>query len=84
MAGTPKYINEVLERLVRIEALEENTAGKVEEIHKCVFGDGNPEEGLIYKVKANEDFLINIKRFLWLAIGAFVAGLGGLMFSIFA
>jgi len=82
MGATPKYANEIIERLTRMEVLQESTAEDVKEIHECVFGNSNPESGLIYKVSVNAGFRKAVHKLLWLGIGTLLSGIGAIAYSV--
>jgi len=46
--------------------------GTVEDIHKAIFGNSNPEKGLLVRVWDLERFHKAIRRIMWIAVGAAV------------
>jgi hypothetical protein len=66
---------------------------KVSEVHKAVFGNGHPEEGLIWiarenreLIKANSEFIQFVKRHFWkmitwMSVGV-VAASGNFIFNL--
>jgi len=82
MGATPKYANEIIERLTRMEVIQESTAKDVKDIHECIYGNSNPESGLIYKVSVNESFRKAVHKLVWLGIGTLISGIGAIAFSV--
>jgi hypothetical protein len=46
----------------------------IKEIHKAIYGNGKPEEGLIWKVTSNTEFISMLKRYFGIIIGIAIAG----------
>ena len=56
---------------------------KVDAVHKCVFGNGNPQRGMATRLLFVEQFQAGIKRVMWIAVGAAVVSAVGLLFALF-
>lgn len=54
---------------------------KVDDIHKCVYGNSNPERGLAFRVTDAEKFIGGQKRLIWIIV---TASVGSMVASIFA
>jgi len=56
---------------------------KVDAVHKCVFGNGNPQKGMATRLLFVEQFQSGVKRLTWIAVGAAVVSAIGLLFTLF-
>ena len=55
---------------------------KIDDIHECVFGDGNPEKGLVTRVLFIEKFVENANKIVWAAVLAIVVGVVNIAISL--
>lgn len=52
----------------------EEFRNKLNQLWKCVLGNGHPEEGLVWKVNEMSKFTETVKRVFWLVVGVGVTG----------
>ena len=50
----------------------EHIKEKVDATHECVYGNGNPKEGMATRLIQVEDFQRALKRVLWIAATALI------------
>lgn len=48
---------------------------KLNQLWKCVLGNGHPEEGIAWKVKELADFTATVKRILWIGVAGAVSAI---------
>lgn len=77
MPNTPSWDGKTERRINR---------DKIDQMHEAIYGNGHPEEGLIWKVNGNTEFINMLKkifwRMLWLSVSGCLAAIGSLILNV--
>jgi len=69
-----KTIKTNSDALIRQAVVLEGMKPKVDAMHECIYGNGNPQKGMFTRLVLVEDFVMNWKKVFWSAIAAGVLG----------
>lgn len=61
----------------------ETRQNKLDQIHIAIFGNGHPEDGLVWKVKGNTDFIKVVEKVFWKVLTLTIVGCVGAIGSFF-
>ena len=56
--------------------------GKVDAMHECIYGNGDPRQGMATRLSLVEQFQGDIKGLMWIAVGAATTSAIGLIISL--
>lgn len=65
-----------------LKRLIEERNEKIDQMHECLFGDGNPGEGLATRILFVEKFVSNANKIVWIAVSSLVVAVTGLVISL--
>ena len=57
-------------------------SGKIDDMHKVIYGNGEPQESLVVRFALVEAFTNDAKKLMWISVGAAIAATIGLVVTL--
>jgi hypothetical protein len=58
-----------------LKVIMEEQGKKINQMHECLHGNGNPREGLVLRFDRVERWVCGASKLIWIAVGAAVTAL---------